>query len=131
MAFHVSIFYLFLTSNQSDTPIEIYRPCQPSPCGDNAICTEQNGAGSCKCMSNYYGDPYISCRPECILNSDCARSKACINTKCVDPCPGSCGLNAECRVDFHSPSCYCKSGYTGDPQQFCRENPPSKNQKKT
>ena len=71
-------------------------------------------------MQNYYGDPYISCRPECIQNSDCERSKACVNTKCVDPCIGSCGLNAECRVLFHSPHCHCINGYTGDPQQICR-----------
>lgn len=102
-----------------EKPIEIYRPCNPSPCGANALCHERNGAGSCTCMPNYYGDPYISCRPECIQNSDCERHKACENTKCVDPCVGSCGLNAECRVLFHSPHCYCLSGYTGEATQRC------------
>jgi hypothetical protein len=77
-------------------------------------------------MQDYYGDPYISCRPECILATDCDRSKTCINTKCVDPCPGSCGLNADCRVVFHSPTCYCKPGFTGNPTQYCREIPASK-----
>jgi hypothetical protein len=109
-----------------DTPIEIYRPCDPSPCGENAICTEKNGAGSCSCMPDYYGDPYISCRPECILATDCDRSKTCFNTKCVDPCPGSCGLNADCRVVYHSPTCSCKPGFTGNPTQYCREIPLSK-----
>jgi len=106
------------------TPIETYRPCVPFPCGANAICREQNGAGSCTCMQNYYGDPYIGCRPECIQNSDCSPSKACVNTKCVDPCAGSCGLNSECKVLSHSPVCYCLSGYTGNPAFRCEEIPP-------
>lgn len=100
-------------------PIEIYRPCNPSPCGANAICSERNGAGSCTCMQDYFGDPYISCRPECIQNSDCDRSRACVNKKCVDPCPGSCGLNADCIVRFHSPHCQCYDGYSGDARQIC------------
>jgi hypothetical protein len=120
------LLYHFILYENIDTPIEIYRPCDPSPCGENAICTEKNGAGSCSCMSDYYGDPYISCRPECILATDCDRSKTCINTKCVDPCPGSCGLNADCRVVYHSPTCYCKPGFTGNPTQYCREIPQSK-----
>lgn len=41
-------------------------------------------------------------------------SKACINKKCRDPCPGSCGLNAECKVVSHTPICLCPNGYTGD-----------------
>lgn len=104
-----------------DTPTEIYSPCSPSPCGANAICTEKNGAGSCTCMQNYRGDPYISCRPNCLSNSDCPRHKSCVNTKCVDPCIDNCGLNAECRVNFHSPVCYCLNGYTGNPTQICHK----------
>lgn len=70
-------------------------------------------------MQNYYGDPYISCRPECIQNSDCERNRACENTKCIDPCPGACGVNTECRVLFHSPHCQCLNGYSGDAKQIC------------
>lgn len=44
---------------------------------------------------------------------------ACINRKCQDPCRGSCGLNAECRVVSHTPICLCQSGYTGDPFLTC------------
>jgi hypothetical protein len=110
----------------SEHPIEIYRPCNPSPCGANAICKEQNGAGSCTCMKNYYGDPYISCRPECIQNSDCDRTKSCVNTKCVDPCVGACGLNAICKVSNHIPHCTCLSGYEGNAQQICRQVETSK-----
>lgn len=95
------------------------RPCEPSPCGSNAICRERNGAGSCSCQPQYFGDPYTGCRPECILSSDCAKDRACINNKCSDPCPGTCGLNAQCRVINHIPSCSCLPGYTGDSLRSC------------
>jgi hypothetical protein len=45
----------------------------------------------------------------------------------VDPCPGTCGLNAECRVVNHAPSCSCLPGYTGNPLNSCNLLPPSKN----
>lgn len=94
-------------------------PCNPSPCGANAICKERNGAGSCSCLPEYFGDPYTGCRPECVINTDCDRSKACLNNKCRDPCPGTCGINAECRVINHAPSCTCRIGYSGDPLKAC------------
>ena len=105
---------------------EIPEPCNPSPCGSNAICKERNGAGSCTCMKEYFGDPYISCRPECVQNSDCSRNRACVNMKCVDPCIGACGLNSECHVSNHNPVCQCITGYTGNPSQACHQIPPSK-----
>ena len=94
-------------------------PCNPSPCGANAVCKERNGAGSCTCLPEYSGDPYTGCRPECVLNTDCNRARACVRNKCVDPCPGACGLNAECRVVNHAPSCSCLPGYTGNPLSTC------------
>lgn len=99
---------------------EILEPCNPSPCGANAVCKERNGAGSCTCLPEYYGDPYSGCRPECVQNSDCDRSRACINNKCKDPCPGVCGLSAECRAQNHAPMCFCINGYTGNPADVCR-----------
>lgn len=102
-------------------PEERLTPCVPSPCGPNAECRERNGAGSCTCLPEYFGDPYSGCRPECVVNSDCSRDRSCINQKCVDPCPGVCGLNAECRVSNHLPSCLCLAGYTGNPSSACRE----------
>lgn len=108
-----------------ETPVD---PCNPSPCGANAICKSRNGAGSCVCLPEYYGDPYTGCRPECVTNSDCDRSKACLNNKCRDPCPGTCGLNAECRVVNHSPSCFCLPGYAGNPITACHPVPASKHQ---
>ncbi|XP_066901548.1 neurogenic locus notch homolog protein 1-like, partial [Halyomorpha halys] len=100
-------------------PVEISSPCQPSPCGANAVCREQNGAGSCTCLPEYIGNPYEGCRPECVLNTDCPSNRACIRNKCEDPCPGTCGQNAECQVVNHLPSCTCNLGYTGDPFRLC------------
>lgn len=97
------------------------QPCSPSPCGANAVCREQNGAGSCTCIPTFFGDPYSGCRPECVNNNDCSRNKACVNNKCMDPCPGVCGLNAECQVFNHAPTCICISGFVGDPMTSCRE----------
>lgn len=94
-------------------------PCSPSPCGANAICKEQNNAGSCSCLEGYIGNPYEGCRPECVVNTDCPSNRACINNKCGDPCPGSCGTNAECQVVNHAPLCTCINGYTGDPFRYC------------
>lgn len=103
-------------------PVQEYPsdPCIPSPCGSNTICTEHHGAGSCSCAPGYSGDPYTGCRPECVLNSDCAWDRACVNNKCRDPCPGACGLNAECYVTHHTPMCSCLEGHTGDPIASCR-----------
>lgn len=98
-------------------------PCVPSPCGANAICREQNGAGSCSCLSEYFGNPYENCRPECIVNPDCPSNKACIQNKCMDPCPGTCGINAECQVVGHVPLCSCWPSYTGDPFRICTPIP--------
>lgn len=99
--------------------VERPTPCLPSPCGSNAICTERNQAGSCSCLPEYIGNPYEGCRPECVLNSDCPSNRACVRSKCVDPCPGTCGTNAECRVVSHIPTCSCFVSYTGDPYRYC------------
>lgn len=101
-------------------PMDHINPCVPSPCGSNAICNERNGAGSCTCLPDYFGNPYEGCRPECILNSDCASNLACIRSKCQDPCPGACGQNAKCQAVNHLPLCTCYSGYTGDPFRYCQ-----------
>jgi hypothetical protein len=100
-------------------PVERPTPCIPSPCGSNAVCREQNGAGSCVCLPEYFGNPYEGCRPECVINSDCPSNRACIRNKCQDPCPGTCGQNADCQVINHVPSCNCRPGYTGDPFRYC------------
>lgn len=64
-----------------------------------------------------------NCRPECISNNECPTNLACINQKCRDPCPGSCGLNAECHVVLHVPNCVCVKDYIGDPFTACTVAP--------
>lgn len=93
-------------------------PCVPSPCGPNSQCQEYNGNARCTCLTNYISSP-PHCRPECTIHSECNAVTACINNKCIDPCPGACGNNAECSVSNHLPICACMSGYTGDPFSNC------------
>lgn len=90
--------------------------CNPSPCGQNAQCNN----GLCSCTNEYIGDPYIECRPECVLNTDCANNLACIRNKCADPCPGVCGPGANCNVFNHIPMCSCPSGTTGNALILCQ-----------
>lgn len=103
------------------------QPCNPSPCGSNAECTDRNGAASCRCIQDYFGDPYVACRPECTINAECPSNKACSRLHCVDPCPGLCGTNAQCRVINHIPTCTCIDRYEGDPFSSCRLRPIRKN----
>lgn len=98
---------------------EVVSPCTPSPCGTNAECREQLGAGACICIAGYFGNPYEGCHPECLVNSDCPSNKACTRNKCIDPCPGTCAVNADCQVVNHSPLCTCRQGYVGDPFTQC------------
>lgn len=97
---------------------ESENPCIPSPCGPFSQCRLINSQPVCSCVQNYIGRP-PNCRPECMLNSECTSNLACINEKCKDPCPGSCGFNALCNVVNHSPACHCMKGYTGDPFSGC------------
>lgn len=92
--------------------------CNPSPCGANAICKEVNGQPVCSCMTNYIGSP-PNCAPECVVNSQCKTNRACVNQRCVNPCPKPCGQNTDCKVINHSPVCSCRSGYSGNPFTTC------------
>lgn len=93
-------------------------PCTPSPCGPNSQCREVGSTAVCSCLPNYIGRA-PNCRPECTINSECPTSRACINERCKDPCPGACGISAYCNVINHSPVCTCGNGYTGDPFSGC------------
>lgn len=85
-------------------------PCALSPCGPNTRCDN----GVCTCLDEYQGNPYVGCRPECVLNTDCPQNRACVRNKCVDPCPGICGENAQCLVHNHIPMCSCLNGMVGN-----------------
>lgn len=100
-----------LTENPRD-------PCNPSPCGPHSTCRTVNEQAICTCLPTFVGTP-PNCRPECVTSSDCPLSKACIREKCIDPCPGTCGENAQCRVHRHSPYCTCLPGFEGDPFIRC------------
>lgn len=102
---------------ETRTPPLVDDPCAKQPCGSNALCKE----GVCSCEKDYFGNPYVGCRPECVLSTDCSPNKACINRHCVDPCPNTCGIDAVCEVSNHIPICSCRKGYEGDPFKFCRE----------
>lgn len=111
------MFFLYknLSSVIHDEPKD---PCRPSPCGPYSHCRNVDGHAVCSCVQNYIGAP-PNCRPECIVSSECAPNRACINQKCKDPCPGTCGHNARCQVVNHNPVCSCEIGYTGDPFISC------------
>lgn len=81
-------------------------PCNPSPCGSNGQCRVIGEVASCV-------------YPECIINQDCPRDKACFAQKCQDPCRDVCGLNAICQVVNHNAVCSCPPGYYGEPKQQC------------
>ena len=100
-------------------------PCNPSPCGPNSICNQRNGQAVCSCQDKYFGSP-PNCRPECLVNSECSQNRACYKNKCNDPCPGTCGVGAQCRVINHNPLCSCPPGTAGDPFIRCFDNPGNK-----
>lgn len=122
-AIRIFIIKVYFLAAEPKPPVEHLSPCVPSPCGANAVCKEQNHAGSCSCLPEYSGNPYEGCRPECLVNTDCPTNKACVRNKCIDPCPGTCGANAVCQVVSHVPSCTCLQSYTGDPFRYCSPIP--------
>lgn len=93
-------------------------PCNPSPCGPNSVCRRFGNQASCSCLNGYFGVP-PSCRPECVISSDCEQTKACMNEKCQNPCVGACGQNALCDVRNHNPICRCPDRYSGNPFAYC------------
>lgn len=113
------VYIILLTAPVANAVLEPYgNPCVPSPCGPNSICKEVGNVPSCTCMERFVGSP-PNCRPECLLNSECQTSKACIQQKCQDPCLGACGINAICTVTRHTPMCACPDGYIGDAFTAC------------
>lgn len=102
-------------------------PCMPNPCGINTICQNVRGRAVCTCLPDFKGDPQFGCQPECILNTDCPLTQACLDRRCKDPCLlALCGVNAQCQVRDHTASCVCAEGYMGDPSYQCIKTPPIK-----
>lgn len=107
---------------------ECLNPCIVSnPCARTAQCSAKNHRATCTCPSDLIGDPFVNCykepvsRVECTHDSDCSVDTACINKRCQNPCAESnpCAHNAECRISYHRPLCYCPPGWGGDPQRMC------------
>lgn len=73
----------------------------------------------CSCVPGFTGSP-PTCRPECVTSPECSLNQACVNQKCIDPCPGTCGIGAKCQVVNHNPICSCPPQYTGDPFVRCQ-----------
>lgn len=112
--------YLFLYFTAKPILKEETTLCNPNPCGVNSECFVKGNSYSCKCIRDYIGNPFEECRPECVENSQCLANKACINSKCLDPCATSpCGIDSECYVNNHIPVCVCIKGYTGDAFKQC------------
>jgi hypothetical protein len=119
---YVLIRYLTILEVRPTPSADPINVCVPSPCGPNSECRDRGGAPACSCLPNYVGTP-PSCRPECTINPECPSHLSCINQKCTDPCPGSCGSNAACTVINHTPMCSCNNGFTGDPFTYCQSVP--------
>lgn len=94
----------------------------PAPIEDECICGPNTDCrnGICHCKPEYFGDPNIGCRPECVLNTDCSSNRACIRNKCTDPCPNTCGQGAECYVAQHTAMCTCPTGTDGNAFISCK-----------
>ena len=110
---------IFIIAFLAIEPVIEEDPCNPNPCGPNTNPPRNIGDRcQCTCLPGMIGSP-PNCRPECYVNADCPTDKACINKKCQDPCPGLCGLNANCKVRNHVPICICIPGFIGDPFSQC------------
>lgn len=95
-------------------------PCAPSPCDPYASCNVYGGQiAMCDPCSSTEQQWNPQCHPQCLYNSDCPFNLACVGQKCIDPCPGSCGIQAECTVVYHNPICSCQSGLIGNPYEHC------------
>lgn len=112
---------MYFTAQSPPEP-ERSASCVPSPCGPNSKCQIIAGNPACSCLPNYIGSP-PNCKPECTLSSQCPSQLACINQKCLDPCPGSCGVEANCNVLNHVAICTCNEGFMGDPFAQCTRIP--------
>lgn len=93
--------------------------CHRTQCGANAECHQSHGMVTCVCRPGMFGNPYVGCRPECVVNCDCPTKQSCVNNRCLDPCRGACGVGAQCQPVNHMPVCYCPQDHTGDPFVTC------------
>ncbi|XP_014091876.1 adhesive plaque matrix protein 2 [Bactrocera oleae] len=99
--------------------------CHGNPCGVNAVCQDASGRPVCSCPPGHSGNPLTHCnRGECLDNIDCRGDLQCRDNRCVNPCVGACGLNANCEPKNHVAVCSCPTGYRGDPFTSCHRVDP-------
>lgn len=110
--------FILCTEQKHLAPVT--NPCEPNPCGPFSVCKNVAESATCSCKLGYVGVPPL-CSPECTINEDCPKDKTCNKEKCVNPCLGSCGFNANCRASNHLAICTCLVGYRGDPFVGCYE----------
>jgi len=86
-------------------------PCPKANCGENAECQVLNHSPLCRCLPNFYGDPFYRCTK---------LQPVIIEPKIRDPCvPNPGGENADCHDQNGVCVCSCRPGYFGQPP-FCR-----------
>lgn len=106
-------------------------PCvYDNVCSPRAECVSQNHMAVCKCPDGFYGNPYVDCKREpqveCTIDADCSSRLACLNHKCVDPCPAlePCVRPAKCEVVPSLPVrtmiCICPEGYISSGNGTCK-----------
>lgn len=93
-----------------------------SSCGTLAECYGINHRAVCECPPGYMGNPNIACvLVGCRSDSECPSHRACINTKCEDPCAvqDPCEKPLQCKVYNHKAACSCPPGMIGDITTGC------------
>lgn len=118
----ISVTLTCVLEPERDPPPPPPTACIPS-CGANAECKVVGNRGTCACLDGFHGRPELGCTPECVTTLDCEHDRACVNQRCIDPCPGACGSGAKCRVLHHNPLCSCPEGMVGDPFAVCLPAP--------
>ena len=121
----LTVFIFFFFSAVVTEPEQPTQSCFPSPCGPFSVCELEGPRVVCSCQKGYFGRP-PNCHPECLVNGECPPNKACIRQTCLDPCQGTCGVNAVCNAINHQAICSCPPGYTGDPFETCSKIPGKK-----
>ena len=62
----------------------------------------------------------VEVKPQCYRDDDCQYDELCNQGSCINACRvTSCGVNARCETGYHSASCVCPQGYTGNPEVAC------------
>lgn len=120
-------------ANSACRNMRCVNPCvSESPCARNAECFVSNHAATCRCPDHLpTGNPYSYCenkrdQPECRKDMECPSRLACVNEKCVEPCPviRPCMENAKCSVldtvPVRTMVCTCPSGWFTDAEGICR-----------